>query len=126
MARGARSGSGSGDRAPCRPAVDSVGSGTSTGDAVGGRGGRGKTRLTGDPAGDRLSPPGSFEETLSMANSTELSVCATSGSRLDYVSLNCVIKKKNLAAKLPLKDKRGPVTGDSFSVRHLYLVLELF
>ena len=91
VARGARSGSGFGDRAPCRPAVDAVGSRTSTGDAVGGRGGRGKTRLTGDPARDSLSPPGSFEETLSMANSTELSVRATSGSRLDYVSLNCVI-----------------------------------
>lgn len=83
VAREARRGSGSGDRAPCRPAVDAVGSGTSTGDAVGGWGGRGKTRLTGDPARDRLSPPGSLEETLSMANSTELSVCATSGSRLD-------------------------------------------
>lgn len=46
---------------------------------------------------------------------------------LDWtVSLNCVIKKKNLAVKLPLKDKRGPVTGDGFSVTHLYLVLELF
>lgn len=94
VARGARSGSGSGDRAPFRPAVDAVGSGTSTGDAVGGRGGRGKTRLSGDLARDRLSPPGSFEETFSMANSTELSVYATSGSRLYYVSLKCVIKKK--------------------------------
>lgn len=92
--RGARSGSGSGDRAPFRPAVDAVGSETSTGDAVGGRGGRGKTRRTRDPARDSLSPPGSSEETLSMANSIELSVCAASGSRLYYVSLKCVIKKK--------------------------------
>ena len=107
VARGARSGSGFGDRAPCRPAVDAVGSRTSTGDAVGGRGGRGKTRLTGDPARDSLSPPGSFEETLSMANSTELSVRATSGSRLDYVSLNCVIKKKkNCSEASPQRQAR--------------------
>lgn len=62
-----------------------------------------------------------------MANSTELSVYATSGSRLDYVSLNCVIKKKKkLQRSFPSKTSEDLwPSGDSFSITHLHFVLEL-